>query len=135
MADVIGVLGSSSATAVATATVYTVPAGKAAKVRLMALFQGSANTVVAILVNGMEVARNTVMTVNHWNYTIKGGGMFAYASGNAAPATGLANALTVAPADPIYYLSEGDTVQFTIVTAVCLSMNFQVVGVEIDLDA
>ncbi len=133
MADVIGVLGTASALTVATTTVYTCPAGKAAKVRLMCVFQGSANTTVAILVNGAQVALNTAMTVNHYNYTIKGGGMFAYASGNATPATGLANALTVAPADPIYYLSEGDTIQYTVGTAVLLAMNFQVVGVEIDL--
>lgn len=133
MADTIGVLGSASALTVATTTVYTCPAGKAAKVRLMCLFQGSANSQVAILVNGMEVARNTAMTVNHYNYTIKGGGMYAYAAGNAAAATGLANALTVAPADPIYYLSEGDTIQYTVITAVLLAMNFQVVGVEIDV--
>jgi hypothetical protein len=99
----------------------------------MAVFQGSANTTVAILVNNAEVARNTAMTVSHYNFTIKGGGMFAYASGNAALPTGLANALTVAPADPIYYLSEGDTIQYTVGTAVLLAMNFQVVGVEIDL--
>jgi hypothetical protein len=133
MADTIGVLGSASATTVATTTVYTCPSGKAAKVRLMARFQGDTNTVVAILVNGMEVARNAVMTTAHYNYTIKGGGIYAYAAGNAAAPSGLADALTVAPADPIYYLSEGDTIQYTIVTAACLAMNFQVVGVEIDL--
>jgi hypothetical protein len=71
--------------------------------------------------------------VNHYNYTIKGGGLLAYAAGNAASASGLADALTVAPADPIYYLSEGDTIQFTVVTAALLAMNCQVVGVEVDL--
>lgn len=133
MTDKIGVLGTSTATAVATATVYTCPASKAAKVRIMSLFQGSANTQVAFLVNGAEIARNTAMTVSHYNFTIKGGGLLAYAAGNAASPTGLANALTVSPADPIYYLSAGQTIQFTIVTAVCLAMNTQVVGVEIDV--
>ena len=133
MSDRIGVLGEATATTVATTTVYTCPAAKAAKVRLMARFQGDTNTVVAVLVNGVEIARNTVMTTLHYNYTIKGGGLFAYASGNAAPPTGLANALTLAPADPIYYLSPGDTIQYTIITAACFAMNFQVVGVEIDV--
>lgn len=133
MADVIGVLGAASATTVATTTVYTCPAGKAAKVRLMCVFQGSANTQVAILVNGMEVARNGAMTVNQYNHTIKGGGIYAYATSAAALPNGVANALTVAPADPIFYLSEGDTIQYTIITAVALAMNFQVVGIEIDL--
>lgn len=133
MTDKIGVLGSATATAIATATVYTCPAGKAAKVRIMSVFQGTANTQVAFLVNGAEVARNGAMTVNHYNFTIKGGGLLGFATGQAALASGLANALTVSPADPIYYLSAGQTIQYTIVTAVCLAMNTQVVGVEIDV--
>jgi hypothetical protein len=133
MSDRIGVLGEATATTVSTTTVYTCPASKAAKVRLMARFQGDTNSVVAILVNGMEVARNAVMTTAHYNYTIKGGGLLAYAAGNAAAPSGLANALTVAPADPIYYLNAGDTIQYTVVTAALLAMNFQVVGVEIDV--
>lgn len=133
MSDRIGVLGEATAVVVATATVYTCPAGKAAKGRLMMRFQGGTNSVVAVLVNGVEIARNTVMTDLHYNYTIKGGGLFAYASGNAAPPTGLANALTVAPADPIYYLNAGDVVQYTVITTALYAMNAQFVGVEIDV--
>jgi len=133
MSDKIGVLGESTATAVATATVYTCPANKTAKVRIMSRFQGDTNSQVAFLVNGLEIARNTVMTTAHYNYTIRGGGFFAYAAGNAAAPTGLANALTVAPADPIYYLGPGDTIQFTVITAALLAMNTQVVGIELDL--
>lgn len=133
MTDRIGVLGEATATTVATTTVYTCPPGKAAKVRIMARFQGDTNSQVAILVNGMEIARNTAMTASHYNYTIKGGGLFAYAAGNAAAPTGLANALTVAPADPIYYLNAGDTIQYTVVTAALLAMNCQAVGVEVDV--
>lgn len=135
MADNIGVLGAVSATAVATTTAYTCPASKAAKARIMCRFQGDTNSQVAVLVNGIEIARNTAMTANHYNYTIKGGGFYAYAAGNAAAPTGLANALTVAPADPIYYLSAGQTIQYTVVTTALLAMNFQVVGIEIDLSA
>lgn len=134
MADSIGVLGSSTATVIGTATAFTCPAGHGAKVRVMTRFQGDTNSQVAILVNGIEVARNTVMTTAHYNYTIKGGGMYAYAGGNAAAPTGLANALTVAPADPIYYLSAGQTIQYTVVGAALLAMNFQVVGTLIDLE-
>lgn len=133
MSDKLGVLGEATATAVATATVYTCPANKAAKVRIMMRFQGDTNSQVAVLVNGMEVARNTAMTATHYNYTIKGGGFFAYAAGNAAAPTGLANALTVAPADPIYYLSPGDTIQYTVITAALTAMNAQVVGIEVDI--
>lgn len=133
MADKVGVLGEATATTVATTTVYTCPANKTAKCRLMCRFQGGTNSVVAVLVNGVEVARNTVMTDLHYNYTIKGGGLFAYASGNAAAPTGLANALTVAPADAIFYLNAGDTIQYTVITQALYSMNFQVVGLELDV--
>ena len=133
MSDKIGVLGEASALTVATTTVYTCPASKAARVKLFARFQGDTNSVVAILVNGMEIARNTVMTTSHYNYTIRGGGLFAYAAGNATPPTGLTNSLTAAPADATYYLNTGDTVQYTVVTAALLAMNFQVVGTEIDV--
>jgi hypothetical protein len=99
----------------------------------MARFQGDTNSQVAVLVNGIEVARNAAMTANHYNYTIRGGGLLAYAAGNAAAPSGLANALTVAPADPVYELSAGDTIQYTVVTTALLAMNFQVVGVEVDV--
>lgn len=133
MGDKIGVLGSATATAVATTTVYTCPASKAAKVKLMMRVQGDTNTQVAILVNGLEVARNAAMTANHYNYSIAGGGIYAYAAGNAAAPSGLANALTVAPADPVFFLSAGQTIQYTVVTQAALAMNFQVVGTEIDV--
>lgn len=133
MSDKIAVLGEASATTVGTTTVYTCPAGKAARGRWMVRIQGDTNSQVALLVNSMEIARNTVMTASHYNYTIKGGGMYAYAGGNAAAPTGLAAALTVAPADPIYYLNAGDTVQYTVVTTALMAMNAQFVGVEIDI--
>ena len=135
MADNIGVLGESSATVLGTATIYTCPANKRAKFRFFGRFQGDTNSVVALLVNGVEVARNTAMTTTHYNYTIKGGGMFAYASGSATPPTGLANALTCAPADPSYYLNPGDTAQYTVAGAALLACNLQAVGVELDLSA
>lgn len=133
MSDKIAVLGEASATTVGTTTVYTCPAGKAARGRFFGRFQGDTNSQVALLANGLEVARNTVMTTAHYNYTIKGGGMYAYAGGNASAPTGLANALTAAPADPIYYLNPGDTIQYTVVTTALLAMNMQFVGVEIDI--
>jgi hypothetical protein len=133
MSDKIGVLGEASATAVSTATVYTCPAGKAAKVRIMARFQGDTSSQVAFLVNGMEVARNAAMTASHYNYTIRGDGLLSYAAGNASAPNGVSDALTVAPADPVYFLSAGDTIQYTVIGAALLAMNCQVVGIEIDI--
>jgi hypothetical protein len=131
MSDTIGVLGESTATAVATATVYTCPANKAAKVRIFSRFQGDTNSQVAFLVNNMEVARNAAMTASHYAYTVRSAGLLAANSANAP--TGATAATTASPADQIYYLSAGDTIQFTVVTAALLAMNCQVVGVEIDV--
>lgn len=133
MSDKIGVLGRASATTVGTTTVYTCPAGKAARGRWMCVFQGGVNSQVALLVAAMEVARNAAMTTGQYNYSIRGGGMYAYAASNAALPSGLADALTVAPASPIYYLNAGDTVQYTVITAALLAANFQFVGTEIDV--
>lgn len=133
MVDGAGVLGSATATAVATATAYTCPANKAAKVQIMARFQGILNSQVAILVNGVEVARNAAMALNDYNWTAKGAGMYQ-ANGAAAP-DGTTAAKTVAPSDPVYWLSAGQTIQYTVVTGALLAMNLQVVGIEIDLTA
>jgi hypothetical protein len=131
MADKIGVLGSQTTTVVATATAYTCPANKAAKVRIMSRFKGDTNSQVAFIVNGVEVARNPAMTQNHYNHTVKGAGLLG---GNvSAEPDGSTAAKTVAPSDQIYYLSAGQTIQYTVVTAALLAMNTQVVGVEIDV--
>jgi len=132
MTDLIGVLGEATATVTGTNTIYTCPAGKRAKCRIMARFQGDTNSQVALLVNGIEIARNTAMTATHFNYTIRSSGMFAYASGAAAAPTGLGTALSVAPADAIFYLNPGDTIQYTVITLALQAANFQVVGVELD---
>ena len=133
MSDKIGVLGEATSNVVATTTVYTCPAGKAAKVKLMFIAQGSGagGTVISILVNGMTVATVAAMTASYYVFSIKGAGLRA--AEQAALPIGTTTALTVAPADPIYYLNTGDTIQYTISGAAAISMNFQVVGTEIDV--
>jgi len=133
MSDNFGVLGSSSATVVGTATAYTCPASRAAKVKIMALFQAAANSDVGILVNGVEVARSGAMTVNFYWFTNGGAGLFRAAA--ATKPTGASAAETIQPAAPIYYLSAGQTIQITIATANLLASSIQVVGTEIDLTA
>src|SRR5262245_20154514 len=127
MADNYGVLGSSVSAALGIATVYTCPAGKAAKVKIMALMQFGSNSDVGILVNGIEVARTGAMTAANYQWTAKGVGLFQGAAGAAKP-DGTTAVKTCAPADPIYYLSAGQTIQFTVGTATLQSMNIQVVG-------
>lgn len=132
MSDRLGVLGSSTVGTVGTVTPYTVPAGKAAKFKLMSLMQFGNNSDVGILINGVEIVRTGAMTLNNYQWTARGVGAFGAAAGAAKP-DGLTAVKTVAPADPIYFLSAGQTVQYTIATAALLAMNFQIVGVEVDV--
>lgn len=133
MSNVIGVLGQSVNPVSGTSTVYTCPAGKAAKVRLMFLLRGNAagGTIVEFFVNGMSIARVATMTPDYYTFTVKGGGL-RVAEQSAAP-TGIGAALTAAPADPIYFLSANDTVTYVISGADAALMNCQVVGAEIDV--
>lgn len=131
MSDNFGVLGSASALITGTTTAYTCPANKGAKIRIMAIFQAAANSDVGIVVNGAEVARTGAMTATHYCFTNGGAGLLR-APGAAKP-TGVSAAETVQPAPPIYYLSPGQTVQYTVTTLALTAMNFQVVGVEVDL--
>jgi hypothetical protein len=133
MADNFGVLGSSVATAVATATVYTCPANKAAKVKIMASFQGGAASTISVLVNNVQVALIAAMTVNHFTFTNGGAGLLRAAAATAP--TGASAAETVQPAAPIYYLSAGQTVQYTVGATALIAANCQVVGLEVDLTA
>lgn len=133
MSDKIGVLGSSTAAVSGTATAYTCPAGKAAKFKLMFRMQGNAGggTTLSVLINGMTIATVAAMTASYYVFTVKGAGLRA-AEQSAAP-TGIAAAATVAPADPVYELSVGQTVQYIIGGADAIAMNFQVIGTEIDV--
>lgn len=133
MTDIIGVLGENNATAVGTTTAYTVPTGKAAKFRIMFRMQGNAGggTTLDVLVNGMTVATVAAMTASFYVFSIKGAGLRV--AEQAAQPTGIGSGLTVAPADMIYYGNAGDTVQYTVGGAAAIDMDFQVVGVEVDV--
>jgi hypothetical protein len=131
--DIIGVLGEASTLTVGTTTVYTVPVGKAAKVKIFALLQSGVNSDVGILINGIEVARSGAMTNLHYWFTNGGAGLMRAAA--TTKPTGASAAETIQPAAPIYYLNVGDTVQYLVATAALLAASVQVVGVEIDLSA
>lgn len=98
----------------------------------MQLMQFGVNSDVGILVNGVEVARTGAMATGNYMWTAKGVGMWGAAAGATKP-TGLTGLQTVAPCDPIYYLSAGQTIQIVIATANLLANSLQVVGTEIDL--
>lgn len=133
MADIIGVLGSSTSASIATEIVYTVPAAKAARVKLMwlGLAGGDSNGDLTITVNGLAVATLINLVTVEFFYSTSTE-LVRDSSITTAP-TGLTVDLTVAPAPFEYFLSAADTVTYTIGTTAMGSMNFQVVGAEIDV--
>lgn len=133
MTNKIGVLGSSTATVLGTATAYTCPAGKAAKVKIMFRMQGNAagGTTLDMLVNNLVAASIAAMTANFYVFSTRGAGLRV--AEQAAQPLGTTAALSVAPADQVYYLSAGQTIQYTIGGAAAIAMSFQVVGTEIDI--
>lgn len=136
MAAKIGVLGEGTTATVGTTTIYTVPANKAAKVRLQWYVSAPATTLFSISVNGQVVFQDTAAAAE----------FSASAAAIATPATSVALAFQVA--DPIptagppthvirplavdYYLATGDVVSYTIGTLAATSVRVQVVGVEDD---
>lgn len=133
MGDKIGVLGAASGTTVGTTTIYTCPTGKMARGRLMFNLQGNGagGSIIEWFVNGMSIAKIAAMTASFFTFSVKGGGLRV--AEQAAQPLGTTAALTVAPADPIYYLSEGDTVQYAVSGAALIAMQAQFVGFEGDL--
>ena len=130
MADIIGVLGESTNTTVATHTVYTVPSGKAARCSIMYRHQAGAGGTGTLLVtvNGCVVWAKGAITASHYVYSTPSASMI---TGAAAP-TGASTSTTVAPGPEVYYLSAGDIISFTIGAEAATAMNIQVVGAEVD---
>lgn len=130
MADRIGVLDAVSAVTVATQTAYTVPAGCAAKVRIQFRGVAGTNSTLAILINGMTVMTSAALTSGNVSYSTYS---VMHKSDAAASIVGSADSSTIAPFQREYFLSAGDTVQYTIGTAAFSVMDFQVVGTEVVL--
>lgn len=130
MADRIGVLDAASGVTVATHTAYTVPAGGAAKVRFMYRGVAGTNSTLSVLINGMIVFLSGALTSGNVSYSSVSK---AHTSDAAASIAGSADGTTIAPFQRDYFLSAGDTVQYTIGTAAFSSMDFQVVGTEVVL--
>jgi len=134
MTDRIGVLGEATTTSVATTTVYTVPAGKAAKCQIQTI----------ITAHGSNSSGDFLVTVNgaiafsHLNLPAT---EIMWSNSTTAlhdPSTsvnpdGTTAALTLAPGPAVYYLSAGDTVTYTVGTDALVACNVQVVGTEIDV--
>ena len=133
MADKIGVLGEATTATAATTTVYTVPSGKAAKVKIMWSGRSDASNAdgdLTITVNAIAVA--IVLNMPADRYLHSNSTLMVNPETAAAP-TGATALLTVAPAPFEYYLSAGDVVSYTVGTRTMQAINVQVVGTEIDV--
>lgn len=131
MSDKIGVLGVATTLTTGATTVYQVPSGKAAKVKIFYRGQagsGGAST-LTITVNGVVVMEKGATTASHYIFSSINALMD---TGSAAP-TGVDGDTTAAPAPPEYYLSENDTIAYTIGGEAFQAMSFQVVGTEVDV--
>jgi|TARA_Y100000034_G_C6899377_1_gene415394 hypothetical protein len=131
MADNIGVLGANTAVTVGTHTAYTVPASKAAKIKIMwsALMVNTATLVITV--NGIDIANIAAASgAEYWwsNNTL----IYDEDATPTNKPAGTTALTTVAPAPFEYYLSTGDVVSYTIGVAGITTMNFQVVGTEVD---
>lgn len=131
MSDIIGVLGSLTTAVIGTATPYTVPSGKAAKVKIEYRGVSGINSTLAVAINGLTIFGTAALTTGHVIYTTTL--LMVNDAATASVIDGSSDAKVVAPGPKEYYLSEGDTVTYVIATADFSSMNFQVVGTEVDL--
>lgn len=131
MADDIGVLGeSTSNTAVGTYTVYTVPAGKAARIKLFHRHLMASTGTLAFAINGITIATSAAATgADHYYST---SAKTIQDNGTTEPSGADADN-TPAPSPYEYYLSAGDIVSFTVGVVATTSSNVQVVGSEIDV--
>jgi len=133
MSDKIGVLGSNTATALGTATGYLVPTSKAAKVKIFYVAQANAagTSTLTVLVNNIPVFTTAALTASNFIFSVRGAGLTV--APQAALPTGQTVATTIAPADQTFQLSAGQSVSYTVGGSALISMNFQVIGTEIDV--
>lgn len=132
MTDKIGVLGEATTATAGTTTAYTCPAGKASKVKIMHMIQGSADasTDFAITVNGITILSHSNITASNYLHS----SAVAMLEGpSAALPSGAGDDTICAPAPYEYYLSAADTVTYTIGGSDAISCNVQVVGTEVDV--
>lgn len=144
MAAKIGILGESTSVTVGTYTVYTVPADKAARIRIMINMGGGGGTKqVAMQIGAIssETVYATVLTaeVEWWTGTrIDTGDAYPKNIVIHAANEGWSSTTTttekdlIAPLPIDYFLSTGDTVKYIASGATIGGLLFQVMGVEDD---
>ncbi len=140
MAAVIGILGENTAVAAATVTVYTVPASKAAKIRVLFGIEGSGSAWSYDILIGTPGSEQTIH-----REVASGGDVF---SGMEAGGSIVSNTIGIVdngatldldgaidqlilPYPHDFFLSTGDTVRY-IISDAAVDHLFQVIGVEDD---
>jgi hypothetical protein len=143
MAAKIGILGETVAVAQATVTVYTVPADKSARVRLLFMAEGGAGNYGYRFSIGMPGTESTLEKrpasgVDVWTGILPSTdqsasdiGVHEISFGGSLVPDAVSKGL-LAPMAHDYFLSTGDTVKIEIVTLNLLDHIFQVIGVEDD---
>lgn len=131
MADIGGVLGENDARTVGTQTAYTCPSGKWAKVKIMYNILMANTGTFKFTINGIDVMAAYTSTGAEYAFT-SNAAMFEQMGTKTNAPDGTSQATTCAPGPYEYYLSAGDTITYTIGVVDCTSVEFQVVGVELD---
>lgn len=143
MAAKIGILGESTVTTVATTTIYTVPADKAARIRILFCAEnGGSTTGYAVRVGTPGTEANLIHTVNadtdFFTGLLVGAtnraddiGIQEADLGDVLAASGTDRA-AVLPLPVDFFLSTGDTVDIRNANNALSDHLFQVIGVEDD---
>lgn len=127
----IGVLGEAAAvTQGVTTTVYTVPSGRAAKIKIMHKGIAGANSTFKLTVNGIDIFQTAALTGGNasWSDSTR-----MHGTGAANTLTGGSDTTTVAPGPKEYQLSALDSVSYLIGTADFASLSVQVIGAEVEV--
>lgn len=131
MSDKIGVLGRGTTSTQGVTTVYTCPAAKAAKLKVMYRGASGTNSTLKLTVAGIDVFLSAALTAGYVHYSANS---LLY---NVATAAGAVDATTeakmVAPFTREYMLQAGDQVKYTIGTADFTSFQMDVIGAEVDV--
>jgi hypothetical protein len=129
MTDIIGILGEQDDATVGTHTVYTVPAGKAARVQVMYRGQigGSAGD-LTLRINGVDVFKQSNITASNYVWSTSD----TLYNTNASVPDGSGTGQVVAKYGQDYYMSAGDTLQYIIGSNDFSSIDMFAVGVELD---
>lgn len=130
MSDKIGILGKNDADSVGTHTVYNVPSGRAARVRIMLRGIAGDASRIAFNVAGMRIGRTDALTDGNYIFSTKEN----LINITASEPTGDSDGQTVAPAPFDYFLSAGEVLTYTISDEDFQDIDVFAVGAEVRVD-